>query len=161
MIIVVMGVSGAGKSTLGKALAVQLAWDFIEGDDYHPSANIEKMRSGHPLNDEDRKPWLMHLHRRLEKQVEKGVDAVLACSALKKDYREVLSDGLTALHFVYLCGETGLIRERLKAREQHFMLPELLDSQVAALEPPADAILVPVDFSTEEQVGLVRKALGL
>jgi gluconokinase len=161
LIIVVMGVSGAGKSTLGRALAASLAWDFVEGDDYHPMVNIEKMRGGIPLNDEDRLPWLQALQDFLQRCEAEGKDMVLACSALKKDYRDLLAASAADIRFVYLSGERSLIRDRLKARQHHFMLPELLDSQLAALEPPRDAVPVPVQLSTRKQVDLLRKSLGV
>ena len=161
MIIIVMGVSGSGKSTLGSALAQHLRWDFIEGDDYHPNHNIEKMRARHPLDDEDRYPWLAHLHRLLLSYAEQGLSAVLACSALKADYRDLLSRNLADIRFVFLRGDPKLIRERLKTRTHSFMPAGLLDSQVAALEPPKDAVLVPLHLPTEEQIRLVRRAVEI
>lgn len=161
MIIIVMGVSGSGKSTLGSALAQHLRWDFIEGDDYHPKHNIEKMRARHPLDDEDRRPWLARLHRLIRSYAAQGLSAVLACSALKSDYRELLGHGLADIRFVFLCGDPKLIRERLKARAHAFMPAGLLDSQIAALEPPEDAVLVPVHLPTEEQIMLVRQTVGI
>jgi len=161
VIIVVMGVSGSGKSTLACALAQHLGWDFIEGDDYHPNRNVEKMRASHPLNDDDRRSWLVRLHRLIVSYAGKGLSAVLACSALKADYRYLLGRGLADIRFVFLCGDPKLIRERLQARAHPFMPSELLDSQIAALEPPQDAVLVPVQFPTEKQVRLVRQAVAI
>jgi gluconokinase len=123
-----MGVSGSGKSTLGRALAQSLGWDFIEGDDYHPRSNIEKMRAGLPLTEDDRSPWLERLHdvtALIEKQCG---NAVLSCSALKKSHRYLLAQGLPAIRFVFLYGDPKLIRERLRARKHDFMPPELLVS---------------------------------
>lgn len=161
MILVVMGVSGSGKSTLGLALSRALGWDFIEGDDHHPQANIEKMRAGHPLDEDDRRPWIDRLHQLLDHAAAADRDTVLACSALKKSHRESLSRGLPDIRFVFLCGDPQIIRERLQARTRHFMPPDLLDSQIAALEPPRDAVLVPVRLTTAEQVDRVRRAIDL
>ncbi len=159
MIVVVMGVSGCGKSTLGRALAERLGWEFIEGDDYHPRQNVEKMRARLPLDDEDRRPWLTSLRQVLISRERRGRSAVLACSALKQQYRDLLSRGLADVRFVHLGGDLGVIRERMEARGGHFMPPELLGSQASTLEPPAGAVLVPVDLPTHEQVELVRAQL--
>ncbi len=159
--IIIMGVSGSGKSTLGCALAQNLGWDFIEGDDYHPNHNIEKLGARQPLDDEDRHPWLARLHGLLLSYAAQGFSAVLACSALKADYRNLLSRNLADICFVFLCGDPELIRERLKARVHAFMPSGLLESQFAALEPPEDAVLVPVHLPTDEQIRLVRQALGV
>ena len=161
MIIIVMGVSGSGKSTLGGALARQLGWDFLEGDDYHPYRNIQKMRAQQPLDDDDRRPWLTRLHQLLASFEGQGRSAVLACSALKQEYRDLLSHGLAGVRLVYLGGNVELIRERLRGRESHFMPAGLLDSQLATLEPPEGAVVVPVDLPTPEQVKLVREELAL
>ena len=161
MIVVVIGVSASGKSTLGKALAGVLGWEFNEGDDLHPPSNVAKMRRGVPLNDADRGPWLANLNRRIRQVDEAGEDAVLACSALKKRYRDVLGVGIRDIRFVYLCGDPELIRARIQRRQGHFMPAGLLDSQIATLEPPNDAVLVRIDLSTEQQVAVVLKALAL
>lgn len=154
-----MGVSGTGKSTLGRALAARLGWDFIEGDDHHPAANIRRMSAGRPLTETDRLPWLRRLNEILSAQG--ATDAILACSALKHSHRHLLADGIRDIRFAYLCGNPEIIRERLATRRGHFMPPELLDSQVAALEPPEDAVLVPIHLTTPEQVALILDALGL
>lgn len=159
MILVVMGVAGSGKSTLGRALAKALGWMFIEADDFHPPGNVEKMRWGVALDDADRLPWLDVLNRKLRDHTQQQQSAVLACSALKRSYRERLSDGIDELRFVYLGGDAGLIRERLRARQGHFMAPELLDSQLATLEPPEDVLMVPIDLTTEQQVATVLQAV--
>jgi carbohydrate kinase (thermoresistant glucokinase family) len=161
LIIVVMGVAGAGKSTLGKALAERLGCDFIEGDDYHPPANVEKMRAGIALDDADRRPWLAALRQRIHEYMERNHNAVVACSALKRDYRQWLSGDLAPVVYVYMSGAKDLIRARLKAREHHFMLADMLDSQLTTLEPPDDALLVPVDLATEAQVTRVLQALDI
>lgn len=159
MIIVVMGVSGTGKSTLGRALAAALGWEFLEGDDYHPPANIAKMRRHEPLDDADRAPWLVRLNDHIAGYDRDGVSAILACSALKADYRMVLARGITDIRFVFLHGDPGLIRERLEVRKGHFMPPGLLDSQIATLEIPDDAIRVDISLTTAEQVDRLLKLL--
>ena len=156
-----MGVAGAGKSTLGRALAERLGCDFIEGDDYHPPANVEKMHSGVALNDTDRRPWLAALRQRISEYIQRNDNVVVACSALKRDYRQWLSGDLAPVVYVYLCGAEDLIRARLKARKHHFMLADMLDSQLRTLEPPQDALLVPVDLATDAQVTRVLQALDI
>jgi gluconokinase len=159
MFIVVMGIAASGKSTLALALARELGWEFIEGDDYHPAANIEKMRSGIPLNDADRLPWLQAINRRLQLLSAHSRDAVIACSALKRQYREALSQGIDALRYVYLCGDPELIRQRITTRQGHFMPPELLESQLAVIEPPQNAIWISVELPLEGQIAEVRQAI--
>lgn len=159
-ILVVMGVSGTGKSTLGRALADALQWQFLEGDDFHPEDNIRRMRNGEPLKDEHRWPWLQRLHDALVDCQQSASHCVLSCSALKKSHRRKLVQQLTGIEFVYLCGEAEMILQRLRQRGGHFMPPELLDSQLAALEPPREAIFVPIDLSTRDQVAVVRQQLA-
>ena len=135
MIVVVFGVSGAGKTTIGKLLAEQLGWQFYEADDFHPRANIEKMRGGRPLNDQDRWPWLERLRERITRSLAAKENAVLACSALKRAYRDRLcvSDDVK---FVFLRGNHALIERQLRQRRGHFMNPALLKSQFVDLEEP-------------------------
>lgn len=160
MIVIVMGVSGSGKSTVGSAVARELALPFIEGDDYHPPANVAKMASGLPLDDADRWPWLATLAEVLAK-AERDGGGVLACSALKKAYRDMLSSGLSAKpHVVYLDGSASLLAERLANRDGHFFPPHLLASQFEALEPPVDAIYVDLRKSVEEVVADAVRALN-
>jgi gluconokinase len=135
-----MGVSGAGKTTIGEALARSLGWRFIDADDLHPEANVAKMAAGQPLEDDDRWPWLERLNEIL--RAEK--DAVLACSALKERYRKRLGRGIDRVLWVYLKGDIELIRSRLGDRRHRYMPASLLESQFAALEPPAAAITVDV-----------------
>jgi gluconokinase len=162
MIVVLMGVSGSGKSTVGRLLADDLGWAFIEADDYHPAANVEKMRRGVPLDDADRRPWLAALRERIAAACRQGEDVVLACSALKHRYQDYLEqDDPPCVQYVYLEGSPELIRGRLEARTGHFMNPALLDSQFAALEPPADAVRVNVTPPPEQIATEIRKKLGL
>ena len=136
IIAVVMGVSGSGKTTIGRALASELGADFLEGDKFHPPSNVAKMSRGEPLDDADRWPWLDRMAEELARARSSGRSAVLACSALKRSYRDRLRRGAPDLRLVFLKGDKALILERLRARKQHFMPPGLLDSQFKALEEP-------------------------
>jgi gluconokinase len=149
MILVVMGVSGSGKTTVGKLLAEALGAEFVEGDTYHPPANVEKMRRGVPLDDADRRPWLEALSKQIDGWLAAETTVVLACSALKQRYRDVLAQGRPGVRFVYLKGEEALLRARLERRRGHYMPASLLASQIAALEEPTDAITVDVGGSPE------------
>jgi gluconokinase len=140
MIVLVMGVAGVGKTTIGEALARALGWRFIDADDYHPPANVAKMKAGIPLEDADRWPWLAHLNKLLKEEE----NAVLGCSALKQSYRQRLAQGIADFTVVYLHGSAELIRSRMEQRRHPFMSAALLESQFAALEPPRDAIAIDV-----------------
>lgn len=131
-----MGVSGSGKSTVGAALAERLGATFEDGDDLHSQANLDKMRAGVELTDEDRAPWLQACADWLAEKVAAGEPAVLACSALKHSYRDLLRAKVPDLQVVYLSGDRGLLESRLARRDHHFFPPSLLDSQLADLEPP-------------------------
>ena len=155
MIVLVMGVAGVGKTTIGAALAHSLGWRFIDADDYHPAQNIAKMKAGIPLDDADRWPWLGRLNEEL-KQFE---NAVLACSALKQSYREHLAQGISDFRTVYLHGSLAMIRERMESRKHRYMPAALLESQFAALEPPAGAIAIDVAATPEECVAAILTAL--
>jgi gluconokinase len=160
---IVFGVSGAGKTTIGKLLAQELGWRFYEADDFHSRANIEKMHRGIPLNDEDRWPWLESLCQLIERSLEAGENAVLACSALKRAYRERLrvSD---EVKFVFLRGDYPLIETQLCRRHGHFMNPELLRSQFADLEEPKpdeSAITIELGQTPEEIVEEIKTKLHL
>lgn len=158
-VVVVMGVSGSGKSTIGRRLAEELGWPFYDADDFHPPANVEKMRRGEALSDTDRQPWLRALRDLIRRCLEERTPAVLACSALKASYREILMEGDEAVVFVYLAGSPEMIQARLAARHGHFFNPDLLASQFAALEEPTDAITVYAAEPPEALVTQIRHAL--
>jgi carbohydrate kinase (thermoresistant glucokinase family) len=161
--LIVMGVAGSGKSTVGEALAARLGWRFADGDDFHPPANVAKMSAGTPLTDEDRWPWLSAIAAAVARSLDRGEPMVVACSALKRRYRDVLVGGRPDVRIVYLQGSKELIAERMAARRDHFMPTALLDSQFAALEEPGaeeGAIVVPIAFSPGEMVEDVVGRLG-
>lgn len=143
MIVILMGVSGSGKTTVGRMLAGELGWEFLEADEFHPPANIDKMRRGEPLDDADRDPWLAAIAKALDERVQAGRNAVLACSALKHAYRKRLRVA-PEVRFVYLKGTFEEIEERLGDRRGHFFSPDLLESQFEALEEPHDALVVDI-----------------
>src|SRR5919106_6536616 len=145
MVVVLMGVSGSGKTEVGTRLAEALGGTFVEGDHYHPSANVAKMRSGVPLDNADRQPWLERLSREIGTWLDAGKAVVLACSALKQRYRDILKGGRPGVRFVHLKGDEALIRKRLDKRRGHYMPASLLQSQFAALEEAGDAITVGID----------------
>ena len=152
--IVVMGVSGAGKSTVGRIVAERLGCPFRDADSFHPKANIEKMSRGAPLTDEDRWPWLQAIASWIAEHRAAGTQCVVTCSALKRVYRDIVTNKQSAdVRLVYLQGDFDLIEARLKARKGHFMPPALLRSQFAALEEPAEdehALTVSIDATPEE-----------
>ena len=153
-----MGVSGSGKTTLGRALAARLGLPFADADDYHPETNLAKMARGEPLDDRDRAPWLARLADLLREHA-RQTGLVLACSALKRAYREQLRSAGAPVTFIYLEGSFEVIEARLDRRSGHFMPARLLRSQFDALEAPAHAIVVDLELPTEEQVALVVDAL--
>jgi carbohydrate kinase (thermoresistant glucokinase family) len=141
VVLVVMGPSGAGKTTVGRALAVALGWHFVEGDDLHPAANVAKMRRGEGLTDEDREPWLRAIAATAADALDRGLSIVIACSALKARYRDVIRGGRDDVHFVYLSAGPELLRRRVATRSGHFAGPALVTSQLAALEEPVEDAL--------------------
>ena len=158
MVIILMGVSGAGKTTVGQLLASQLGWAFADADDYHSATNVEKMRTGIPLTDADRAPWLATLRSLIAGWIKAEKNAVLACSALKHTYRETLQ--LSAeVKFVYLKGSPSLLHQRLHSRPGHFMTEQMLASQLAALEEPDDGVVIDVDASPAEIVAKIRTSI--
>ena len=149
MVIVLMGVSGAGKTTVGQLLAAGRRAELGEGDADKPPPHVKKMRRGIPLDDADRGPWLAILSAEIDRWLAAGRTVVLACSALKQRYRDLLAKGRPGVRFVHLEGDKALIRHRLDRRRGHYMPAVLLDSQFAALEPPADAITVDIAGTPE------------
>lgn len=148
MIVVVMGVSGVGKTTVGQALAERMGCEFVEGDAHHPAANVEKMRAGIPLDDDDRWPWLARLAEVIDTALVEGRDLVIACSALKRVYRDMLIGSRQGVRLVYLAADRALIASRLSERNHEYMPSSLLDSQFATLEPPSvDESCVEIDVS--------------
>ena len=160
MIVIVMGVVGAGKTTVGELLASELGWQFADADDFHPASNVEKIRHGIPLTDEDREPWLDRLRGAILKWIANGPSTVLACSALKRSYRTKLQ-AAPEVRFVFLKGSAGLIAQRLRARHGHFAGEAILASQLADFEEPEGAITVEISRTPQQIVDQIRKALGL
>ena len=157
--VILMGVSGSCKSSVGASLALRLECPFLDADDFHPAANVEKMKRGIPLNDEDRMPWLARLHDELEHRLGSGASVVLGCSALKESYRKILEEGLSQIDFVFLDVDQLTLRERLGKRKDHFFPKELLESQFAALERSADAIVVDARLQFQDVVEQIVKGL--
>ncbi|HXV80508.1 MAG TPA: gluconokinase [Candidatus Binatia bacterium] len=159
-VIVIIGVSGSGKTTVGRLLSEELDWKYYEGDDFHPQANVEKLKNGIPLSDADRRPWLEILRDLIRNCLERGDSAVVACSALKESYRRfLLVDERVVL--IYLKGDYELIQQRLSKRHGHFMKANLLASQFATLEEPEAALQVDVSLSPREIVESIRSRLRL
>ena len=162
--LIVMGVSGSGKSTIAEQLAQRLGWTYEDGDRFHPASNVAKMSAGHPLTDEDRWPWLQAIADEIDRVCKADEHVVIACSALKRSYRDVLVHGRRDVRIVYLNGTQELIAGRLAARKGHFMPPGLLASQFKTLEPPgADEhpVIVSIDASVEEIVDDSVSQMGL
>jgi gluconokinase len=160
MFVVLMGVTGSGKTTIGQLLSKELGWKYYDADDFHSQANVEKMKNGIPLNEDDRRPWLESLGKLVRNCLERGENAVLACSALKESYREfLLIDERVKL--VYLKGDYALIQKRLNARRGHYMNPRLLDSQFETLEEPEGGLQVDISLSPAEIVNTIKSDLGM
>jgi gluconokinase len=159
-VVVVMGVSGAGKTTVGRGLAARLGWQFADGDDFHSADNVAKMAQGKPLEECDRTPWLQSLRQFIQQQIAVSQPTVLACSALKADYRHRLQVG-PQVQFAYLTGDPELIRQRLIQRKGHYMKAALLKSQFASLEVPETALVIDVDQPPEAIVDEIIAALSV
>ena len=155
-----MGVAGSGKTTIGELLAAQLRWEFVDGDSFHSPANVEKMSHGTPLSDSDRLPWLDSIREAMLQWQAQGRNVILACSALKRTYRERVQIH-PDVKIVYLKGSYQLLLERLHSRKGHYAGEQLLASQFADLEEPTDAITVDVTPSPSEIVGSIREQLAL
>jgi gluconokinase len=160
MIVIVMGVVGAGKTTIGRLLAERSGWEFADADDFHPPSNVEKIRHGISLNDDDRKPWLDSLRKAIIAWIAEHRNVVLACSALKRSYRQELAVG-PEVRFVYLKGRADLIAERLRSRQGHFAGEQIMASQFADLEEPEAAVTVEIASTPQQIVAEIRKKLGL
>jgi gluconokinase len=162
--LVVMGVSGSGKSTIADRLAERLGWSYEDGDRFHPASNIAKMRAGQPLTDEDRWPWLQAISDEIDRICKEGEHAVIACSALKRAYRDVLVHGRGDVRIIFLNGTRLLIANRLAVRKDHFMPPGLLDSQFKTLEPPEaseNPVTVSIDAPVDAIVDDVLRQLAI
>ncbi|MGW0846272.1 gluconokinase [Streptomyces sp. NPDC002787] len=161
-LVIVMGVSGSGKTTVGQLLAQSLGVPYAEGDDFHPAPNVAKMRAGHPLDDEDRRPWLDEIAQWLASHADSG--GVMTCSALKRRYRDRLASAAPHVCFLHLDGSPELIAARITARRGHFMPPDLLKSQFADLEPLGDdeaGAAIPIDGTPQETAALAHSAVTL
>ena len=160
MVILVMGVSGSGKTTIGEMLSAQLNWPFVDGDSLHSAANVAKMAAGIPLTNDDRAPWLQSIHDVMEGWRMQHKNGIVASSALKEKYRQIL---LTSpeIKLVYLRGSYEVIYSRMQHRPGHYMKPEMLQSQFAALEEPNDAVVVDISESAEQMVANIRQKLAI
>ena len=149
MVLILMGPMGCGKTLIGKMLAEKLEWPFYDGDDFHPATNVEKMRAGVALNDEDRKIWLETLRAHIQRWLQDGQNTLLACSALKQAYRDRLGVNQSAVRTVYLKGSYELLRERIEGRQHPYMNKNLLKSQLDTLEEPKDGLVVEISPAPE------------
>ena len=161
MIVIVAGVTGCGKTAVGAMLARECGWEFHDADDFHPAANVTKMKNGVPLDDDERWPWLDRLNALLTDAERQGKSLVLACSALKQAYRDRLVRGCPAARFVFLEGDIELIRARLLARRGHYMNPKLLESQFAIMQAPRQALRLDVTPEPAALVRSIRKEFSL
>jgi gluconokinase len=163
MIVIVAGVSGSGKTTVGAMLAGHLHWRFADGDDFHPAANIEKMRSGIPLTDADRWPWLGSIAAWMDERIARGESAVIPCSALKRSYRDILLKGRPEAQLIFLAVDPEVLAQRLAARHGHFFHVQLLGSQLDALEPPqpGEHMVTVVEHRADRPADTVAAIIGL
>ena len=155
-----MGVAGSGKTTIGRQLAVELGWYFADADEFHPPANVAKMSAGIPLEDTDRAPWLAAIRLSIDARVDRGENAVVTCSALKEKHRAILLGGSPQVKLVYLRGTRELLWQRISSRQGHFMKPAMLDSQLATLEEPVNALVVDIAPSPEKIIAGIRSAIA-
>jgi len=160
MVVVLMGVAGSGKTTIGRELAAELGWKFADADDFHPPANVAKMSAGIPLDDADRAPWLAAIRLYIDTRLERGESAVVTCSALREKHRAVLLTNPAQVKLVYLRGSRELLWSRISARKGHFMKPAMLDSQLATLEEPVNALIVDIAPPPAEIVAHLRRVLA-
>lgn len=162
--VIVMGVSGSGKTTLAEGIADAMGWTYVEGDDFHPQSNVDKMAAGTPLTDEDRWPWLRSIGTWIDEHEKDGRSAVITCSALKKSYRDLLREGRPNVRFCHVDPPEEVLRERLSHREGHYMPASLLPSQLATLEPlqPGEpGVVVHPDGNPDQVLAETLDALGL
>lgn len=165
--VIVMGVSGVGKSTHAKGISTLMGWTFAEGDAFHPQANIDKMHAGHPLDDEDRWPWLRLIRDWMADQLAEGQSGVVTCSALKRSYRDLLREAGPQVRFLHLVADESLIGERMSHRTEHFMPTSLLHSQYTTLEPLGEdelamgSVVVSVEGTAAQVLARCVDALGL
>jgi gluconokinase len=160
-VLILMGAAGSGKTTVGKHLAAELGWPFYDGDDYHPQGNIAKMAQGLALNDQDRMPWLRALHDLIDGILAGRGQGIVACSALKGVYRDVLQGSLGGIAFVYLKGSYALLEARLKARKGHYFKTDLLATQLEIMEEPEQALTVDASLELPVLSEAIRRSLGL
>jgi len=161
MILVVMGPMGSGKTTIGKLLASRFGWPYYEGDDFHPPENVAKMQAGIPLTDDDRRPWLETLRGIIDERLQEGANAILACSALKEAYRQMLGVDQKTVITVYLQGSFELVRRRVEGREHRYMNKNLLRSQFNALEEPVAGLTLDATASPDEIVDIISAQLKI
>jgi len=159
--LILMGVSGCGKTSVGEKLSQWLGWPFYDGDDYHPFENITKIAKGVPLDDQDRKPWLKILNKLIHHHLMEGDSMLLACSALKKGYRDQLAQGNPNTIFVYLKGDFDLIFSRMQNRPGHYMEVNMLRSQFEALEEPVDALVIDINQNLDSIAGEIIRDLNI
>ena len=156
-----MGVAGSGKTTIGRRLAEKMGWPYFEADDFHSAANKEKMGRGIPLDDTDRAPWLAAIRQKIDECIGQHQSAVFTCSALKEKYRQTLMGNAPAVKLVYLSGTPALLQARLDGRQAHYMKSNMLESQLAALEVPVNALKIEINQSPEQMVSAICDACGL